>query len=189
MKHPLGDVFNLSTGYSVWWFICLYIFAGTLRLYPINIKKNYLLIIYLISTFFLWIFSFNSTNNYWFNLIHNSLNYTSPLVVIASVSLILLFKDLNFKNIYLHNSICYISSLTFGVYLIHDSDYLRYPIFDLFRFSSHYGSKYLALWILLIALGIFVFCLIIEAIRKIVIILIKKIIQNNKEHEKKTLLD
>ena len=89
-------------------------------------------------------------------------------------------KDLNFKNIYLHNSICYISSLTFGVYLIHDSEYLRYPIFDLFRFSSHYGSKYLALWILLIALGIFVFCLIIEAIRKIVIILIKHFISNKK---------
>ena len=66
MKHPLGDVFNLSTGYSVWWFICLYIFAGTLRLYPINIKKRYILIVYLVSTLFLWLCSVLPINNYWF---------------------------------------------------------------------------------------------------------------------------
>jgi len=186
MKQPIGNVFNLSSGYSVWWFICLYIFAGTLRLYPINVKKNCALILYLTSTFLLWMFSFLPTNNYWFNLIHNPLNYTSPLVVIASVSLVLLFKDLNIKNTYIHNSLCYISSLTFGIYLIHDSGYLRYSFFDLFKFSRHYSSKYLALWILLIAVGIFVLCAIIEAIRKLFITLIRKLFKKIKNMKKDT---
>ena len=46
------------------------------------------------------------------------MEYAAPLVAISSIALLLLFKDINIKNIKVHNIICYISSLTFGVYLI-----------------------------------------------------------------------
>ena len=124
MKQPINQIFNLNVGYSVAWFVCLYIFAGTLRLHPINIKKRYVLIIYLVSTALLWMFNIVSIDNYWFYLISNSLDYTSPLVVIASISLLLMFSNVNIKNLYIHNAICYISSLTFGIYLI-ESSYLH----------------------------------------------------------------
>lgn len=193
MKQPVGSVFNLGAGYSVWWFICLYIFAGTLRLYPLNIKKGCVLIVYLSSTFFLWMFSLSSTDNVFFNLIHNSLDYTSPLVTIASVSLLMLFKGVNIKNIYVHNITCYISALTFGVYLIETSSLHNFWHWDFFKIQNYYSSPLSPLWVLLVALETFVFCAIIEAMRKLVVLLIRKLInkiktskeQDNQEIETK----
>lgn len=188
MKQPLGTVFNLNAGYSVWWFICLYIIAGTLRLYPPNIKKSYILYIYLISTISLWMFSILPINNYWYNLIYNSLDYTSPLVTIASVSLLLLFKDIKIKNLYIHNILCYIATLTFGIYLIEGSYLHNFWHWNFFKIQNYYSSQLSPLWILIVALETFIFCALIEIIRKTTVMLFIKIRLHYKENRtKKTL--
>lgn len=184
-KQPLATVFNLNNGYSVLWFICLYIFAGTLRLHPINIKKRYLLIVYLVSTGLLWMFSILPTNNYWLKLIYSSLDYTSALTIIASISLLLLFKDVNIKNIYIHNSICYISTLTFGVYLIEGSHLHNYIQMNIFQIPNYYASPISPLWVLILALGKFVFCAVIEAIRRLAILGATKTKQKIQEKKNK----
>ncbi len=186
-KHPIGGVFNLSAGFSVLWFICLYIFAGTLKLYPINIKKRYLLIIYFVATALLWIFSMNPANNYWYNLVYNSLDYTSPLVIIASVALLLLFKNVNIKNLYMHNIICYVATLTFGIYIIEGSFLHNYFHWNIFRIQNYYASPISPIWVLLVALGKFVFCAIIEALRQLFVILLKKI--KDKYVERKNIIN
>ena len=182
-KQSIGQIIGLNMGYSVWWFVCLYIFAGTLRLHPLKIKKVYLLIIYFVSTLLLWLFSIKPTSNYWLNLIYNTLDYTSPLVVISSISLLLLFKDINIKNIYLHNTLCYISTLTFGVYLIEGSHLHNYLHWNVFKIQNFYTSPISPLWVLIVAIETFVFCALIEAIRKIVIMLFQKI--KTKKQDKK----
>lgn len=181
MKQYIGLVINLNTGYSVLWFICLYFFAGTLRLHPLKINKIHIGIIYFSSTFLLWIFSFLPTGNYWIYLIHNSFDYTSPLVIIASISLLLLFNGVNVKNIYIHNSICYISTLTFGIYLIEGGHLHNYIHWNIFKIQKYYLSAISPLWIIIIALETFVLCAIIEMIRKFFLMFFRKIKLKHKE--------
>ena len=185
-KQPLGSVFDLNWGYSVWWFICLYVFAGSLRLYPFNIKKIYIFIIYFYSTLFLWIFSMFPTNNYFFYLIHNTFEYTSPLVIIASISLLLLFKGVDIKNLYLHNIICFVATLTFGVHLIEGSCLSSVWYWQFFKIQNYYDSPLSPLWVMAVALEMFIFFALIEIVRKSTIKIFIKVKLKHKRTSKET---
>lgn len=171
LKQSIGSIYDLNSGYSVLWFITLYIFAGTLKLYPLNIKKTYTLIIYCILLILMWIF--------------DEFNYNDPLVVLASISLLLLFDGIKIKNIYIHNSLCYVSSLTFGIYLIESSFLKNYWRFNVFKIQNFYTSTISPLWVVIIAFNIFVLCSFIEIIRKFLIIVFKKIKYKIIENRKK----
>lgn len=183
-RFDIVHVFNLAGGYSAFWFVILYIIAGTLRLHPLNIKKRYVLIVYILATLGVWMFVFIGPNtNVLIRLIHSDLNYTSPLVIISSVSLLLLFKDINLKNVILHNSICFVSSLTFGIYLLQESNIKQWFYFEFLKVQQFWGTSYSAAAVLLVALEIFAFGAVCELVRKGVLMiynLIKKVIKNKK---------
>lgn len=182
MKQPLGRVFNLGVGYSVFWFICLYIFAGTLRLYPLNIKKRYLILIYFISTLLLWLVNIPQVDSYYFNMIiFNSLDYTSSLVIVASISLLLIFKDINIKNTSVHNIICYIASLTFGVYLVECSALQEFWHFKVLKIQNYYLSPISPVYAVLFSIAKFAICALIELVRKNIVLLARIIIRKIKE--------
>lgn len=184
MKQPLGSVFNLGVGYSVFWFICLYIFAGTLRLYPLNIKKRYLILIYFISTLLLWLVNIFPVDDYLFNMIiFNSLDYTSPLVIIASIALLLIFKDINIKNTSVHNVICYIASLTFGVYLVECSVLQEFWHLKVLKIQNYYLSSIAPIYAVLFALAKFAICALIELVRKNIVVLARVVIKKIKERK------
>lgn len=174
MKHPIGSIFNLGAGYTLWWFVCLYVFAGTLKLYPLKISKIIVLIVYLVATALLWLCNIAPTNNYWLSLFINSFDYTSVLVIIASVSLLLLFKGVNIKNVLVHNTICYISSLTFGIYLIEGAYLHDFWHFNVFKIQNFYASVCSPLFVLLVALETFVLFALVEAVRKLIVKLFQK---------------
>lgn len=182
MKQPLRKVFDFGGGYSVFWFVCLYIFAGTLRLYPLNIKKKHLLLIYFTSTLLLWLVNIESVNSSLYNLfIYNSLDYTSPLVIISSIALLLIFKDINIKNTSVHNIICYISSLTFGVYLVECSALWDIWHFKVLKVQNYYLSPISPIYAVLFALAKFAICALIELVRKNIVILARIVIRKIKE--------
>jgi len=185
---PIKSVVSLSAGYSLIWFCFLYIFAGFLRLYPLNIKKWLVFIIYFVSTLALWIFACIPKNNIILKIIYNPMEYTSPLVLIASISIFLLFKGINVKNTFIHNSICWISSLTFGIYLFQESA-IKHPLyFKILKVQSFYSSKFSPFAVLLIALEIFLLGLACEVIRKLLLLCIKPIINKfeNRFNKNKT---
>lgn len=172
---PIVTIISLNGGYSLPWFIFLYIFAGMLRLYPLSIKKWVLGIVYVASTLLLWLCSFLDTTKLLFQLINNQMIYTSPLVLIASISIFLLFKGINIKNNFIHNTICWISSLTFGIYLLQESAIKPWLYFDCLRVQMFYSSVWSPLAVLLVALEIFVVGLVCEIIRKLLLLCIKPI--------------
>lgn len=99
--------------------------------------------------------------------------YNNPLIVIQSISLFLLFGTYNFKNKIINK----ISSLTFGVYLIHESYYMRINLYKWIGIDKGhmlYGKTLILkafIWIIII----FVLCSIIEWIRQLLFKMISKL--------------
>ena len=101
-----------------------------------------------------------------------SIFYNNPLVIIQAISLFLLFGTFDFKNKIINK----ISSLTFGVYLIHES-YMRMNLYKWIGIDNGkmiYGKSIL-LKVFVWAIIIFILCAIIEWIRQLLFKLISKL--------------
>lgn len=120
----IGDLINPINedgGYGLYNFILLYVIGSYIGKY-INYRKrnkySYLML-YIFSMSILVAINLlitNLTNNY-----TAKLSYDFMLVYIGSISLFLFFRDINIKS----NKINYLSSLTLGVYLIHEHPFIR----------------------------------------------------------------
>ena len=175
-RFNIASVASISSGYSVIWFIMLYIVGGYLRLYPPRIKKIWVFCVYLACTLALWGMSYMTNSNFFTNLIYQSLDYNTPLVLLASACLILLFRDIRIKNETVHRIICFVSSCSFGIYLFQESHIKPYIYFNILHVESAYGSPWSACYVLLFALGIFAMGFAVEIIRKLIVGLSKKAI-------------
>ncbi|MBQ7452795.1 MAG: acyltransferase [Clostridia bacterium] len=180
-RFAIFEVAAIGAGYCILWFIILYILGAYLRLYPIKLPKIYAFIIYLACTLTLFVFSRITNDGFWLGLVYNSLDYTSPLVVIASMCAIIIFKDITLKNKIIHNAVCYISSCTFGIYLYHCSVFFSTLVFTILNLEQHYGSPYGALYVLLYALIIFIIGVMVDSVRKLAVWGINKAYKTAKE--------
>lgn len=160
------------------WFAELYFVASYFKLYKIKIKKIYLFIILIVGWLFQILFTYFFGNREITNL--NAFGVT-----LVSLSLFLLFKDLNFKSKVVNT----ISSTTFGVYLIHDNLYMRYWWWSFsVPMLNNLVNNYI-LTFMILTLATFIMCSIIDFIRlktihKLTIKLTQKIdekIENIKE--------
>ena len=130
-----------NTGYTICHFVTLYIIGAYFGKYKLKDNyhfKNYshnkyqliiifLLLISIISSFLVkpiseYFNKYNSTLlNYLSNVLgNNTINFSSPLIVIESILYLLFFETLNFKNKFINK----LSSLTFGIYLVHENKLL-----------------------------------------------------------------
>lgn len=66
-----------------------------------------------------------------------------------------------------HKWINMIASATFGVYLIHDSSYIRYYLWtNIFKINQYQDSTFLILYSILVVFILYVSCTMIDLIRK-----------------------
>ncbi len=129
--YPKNSILNLSSGYSIGWFIVLYLVGGYIKLYFSEHKFNsYMLIGIYIGMITIhmgidWL-SFKFPK---FELLGdyrgNSLNYNNVITLIEAIAVFLFFKQLKIKNTYMQKIILTISPLTLGVYLIHENPIIR----------------------------------------------------------------
>lgn len=175
--------YNNNVGYSLSNFIMLYFIGAYISKYNIKILKKIdkktiriicILIMLLSSSLNTFIFaSINSIQNrgeilnYIYDIISSAkYSYCNPLVVIQSISYFYFFKTLNIKNKLITN----ISSLTFGIYLIHDNNLIRLYLYKnilKLPFITIYSSSIIPK-MLLYTILIFITCSIIELVRKII---------------------
>lgn len=181
----IGGEFFFNNGFSLYQFIFLYILGAYLRKYPIDksyifkiMSKNmYKIVLFtiffvcLISNYVLysypdsisWINSgFKTISNY---IRWTSLNYSCPFVIIQSIAYFLYFGTLDFKSKFINK----IASLTFGIYLIHDNNFMRRNIYIYIWLKIDNGPIYsynFIIYMLIIAIVIFVACMLIEFIRQ-----------------------
>lgn len=188
---PLISCFTSTSnnGFSLFDFVFLYLIGGFLRKYPL--EKNYIfkrfsrnfkmlifVFIFILCVLFNYVFykysftieGINSVlNNYSSTMKVYASSYNNIFIIIQSVVYFLFFKNLNFKNKLVNK----IASLTMGVYLISDNNYVRHYIYKWLNIdvSPIYSFNFIA-HIFLVTLIIFLTCLLIELIRQLLFKLI-----------------
>ena len=176
----ITDNFNFGGGYGIAWFINLYLIAGYLKNhFDINkVKKKMCLITYIgmsLLTYLIFIIIHETGIPYF----SPDMFYTYPfiLILIASIALFLLFLKIDIKNEKIGKVIIFLSSLTFGVYLIHEHPLVR---ISLWGKLGPFLLEFSIVKQLIVIVTIYIICSIVDYIRTILFIPINKLIEKNK---------
>lgn len=95
-------------------------------------------------------------------------NYYSFTVVIAAVSLFILFKNLVINNKLIIKIINFFAPTTFAIYLIHENPNIREFIWTKFAFVADKSFIEMICWIIAIPMGLFILFAIIDKIRLLI---------------------
>lgn len=158
------DFFKLDGGYHVVWLLVIYILGACLKKYePLkNWGKGVWALVYAGAVLLSW--GGLLLKNMGLTTI-NLIRYTSPTILLAAVALVMLFAKLEPAG-RAQKCIALVSPLTFGVYLIHDSLFVRTTFISGRLASAAAGSSMLMLAkVLCFAAAVFVICLVIEYAR------------------------
>lgn len=174
----LGGAPVNPTGYNVMQFIYLYFLGRYLNIYHITIDKKYAIFVYvlcaILSGTLSFIFIDTRETTKWFFLFAEK--YNSPILIVESVALLLLFRNFVFKN----RIINWAASSVIAVYLIHTNpnidESILYPLL-----SDNYFSidtiflRYLVLFCL--SVGTLIGCLIIDKLLSFVIVPVSHLLE------------
>ena len=183
------DWFGLDGGFSAFWLIILYLFGAWFRKEMAETnslfakwKKSRLLFVLagliLIQVLFRYILdrmgTILGTER---RLMHDFSSYTSPFVVMEACVMVVLIAKLEISQMRCSTIISKIGATSFGVYLIHDNQFVRqYIMIDRFVGIGQLNSIVFVLAVLGCAVGIYVCCAIVELLRKFIGRGIKKIL-------------
>lgn len=172
------DVFCVGKGYSPWWLLILYLIGGYIKIYLS--KKKFLhkkliigyctmILITLFSKIFIQYISIKVLGK---NIDGGILiDYVSPTVIIASILLVLIFRNINFMG-YSIKIISFFSPLAFSVYLIHNNNLInKYIIIDSLKQIVDLKWYLFVIVIMGSTICIYILCSMIDLIR---VLLFKK---------------
>ena len=153
------------------WFVLLYIISAYIQKYQISYNNNKKLLISIICLFSI-MFAISVALavplklevKYFTHL--NKMNSTIMLAV--SILTFMLFKNLKVPD---NKIIPFVSKSTFGIYLIHINTHLRVYLFNsILKMPKYYNSNTFKLmgYIFLSSLGIFIICMLIDTLRRII---------------------
>ena len=174
----IRDTFSLLGGYSVIWFVLIYLIGAIVKKYDLNklFSKKIWFIIVLSAFIITWISKIIlHFSNIPFLVSHSSIlvNYVSPTIVLMSIALLCLFSKISccptFSPI-----ISFFATSAFSVYLIHDNTYVRkYLISKIHSFIGDFSFVLFTLSIIGCVVAIFLICILIDKIRILIFKLIK----------------
>ena len=155
-----------DAGYGIVNFVNLYMVGAYIRMYgKEKASKTKCLLIYIICSLLTAGYSFWSDKSW---------AYSTIFTLISSIAFFDFFRGLKFKN---YNIINKLASYTFAVYIIHENNFLTQILFrKIFKSDLFWNSKYMILNLAVSVIGIYVICIAIEFVRRL---LFKKIIDNN----------
>lgn len=152
---------------NIFWFSYLYLLAGTYRKYSalgVSTKTKLVLLLALLLTaisYFAVTMIINVSSSIGIG------EQNSIFIFSLSVFLFLFFELLPIKQ---SDSVNKIASLTFGIYLFHDFPIIRDELMSLIKLSriSQFSIIHAAAYIIISALPVFIFCAILEYLRKLI---------------------
>lgn len=145
-------------GYGIINFIFMYLIGTYIKLYKDDIKgiKKFIFI-YVITTIITTIVGQFAVRAFNYNFIIN---------IIGAIALFEIFKNINIKNNKIINKL---ASYTFAVYIIHTNPFILSDLFKLvFKTENFANSILLPIHLVLTTLCIYMGCVIIETIRKLI---------------------
>ncbi len=166
------DPFYVCGGKSLTWFVYLYMVAAYIRLYVTQTpKKIYLAIFATLSS----VVTAAAYYGYMFLIEKSGASFIDPMniralcsapVFLSSISLFLIFKDINIKGKCISSALVYLSPLTFGVYLIHDNPNIKNLLWGWICPEKYAEEAILWLYMLAIVPTIYIVCVALEVIRQ-----------------------
>ncbi len=167
------DVFATYKGYDCFWLCIVYIFGAYVKRFDVFEKANKLwfLLIYVISlgiVFLSYVVLEQIKDRPFSSIIPNKflLQYTSPFVVLCAFSLLIFCSKINLQNKGVKKIVVTMSSLSFGVYIIHlHKLFWNNYIKDAFISYGELGPLKLVGMVLLTAVAIYTACFVIEWLR------------------------
>ena len=152
------------------WFIYLYALAGYINLYKDDFKTKpikcfvvaflFMIIGIAVSMTISWLMQ---KNMYWKELVFHIYNMETIVSLVMAVSIFVAFKNINIKENKIINTI---SASTFGIYLMHDHDFIRLFIWrEFFKLKKFRKRLMFIPYSLGMAIVVFIFFSIIEIIR------------------------
>ena len=137
------DVTFVNNGYSFIWFYTLYFIAAYFRKYRVTVPSGLCLAAYLAASaagLFNRMLALRVENALHLNGFVDTIGgYQALSTVIASAALFLLFQNIHIRSDYWRHWVFLLAPLSFGVYLLHDSDFTRallWQLVDLPRFGG-----------------------------------------------------
>lgn len=138
-----GLSYELQSGYSVIWFVFLYIMAAYVsRYYKPDYKIRVHARRYILTASLVAILTLSLSYTYYktgINIIESFrgslFRYNSTTTLFASLALFILFLNIRITNVRINNLIKFFAPLTLGVYLIHEHPMLRGWFWRLWRGS------------------------------------------------------
>ena len=144
----------LAGGYNGIWFVGVYFIAALIRRTDFKFTKT---------TGIIAILLYLGTLVYGY-FVHTS--YSSFMCVLSTVIIFVFFKELKVKEGLFSKFVCALSPLTFGVYLIHDSNemrgYMYQNIFHSYKFYDHQVAFLILVGFILLT---FVTCAVFDFVR------------------------
>jgi surface polysaccharide O-acyltransferase-like enzyme len=159
---------KMGGGMSLFWFCHLYITAGYLRKYVMNVDKWIPTLALILCILLLWLPNIMGLQVLGY-LKSYEWSYNSLPTYVGAVAMLMLFANTKVKTQNRKDTIiCNIAGLTFGVFLIHDNIHLRVWLWDRIAvFMPQDGFAMGSLWmVLVVIIGVFMTCAILELIRQ-----------------------
>lgn len=164
----------LNTGgiFGIAWFIFAYLIGAYIRVYNksrLPIKIRVVIFVFAIMVAPIYRFMIDVRENvHWFLKGYVTTLYEgdSMFILLASVMLMLIFVDVDIKNIKCKRCINYLGAGCFGVYLIHNNRNIAHFIWEKLKVHYWIVEKGNVLMALLIGLMVFLICNIAEHLRK-----------------------
>lgn len=161
------SILFLHNGFSVIWFVLLFLLAGYQHRFGIDLQKKIFGIVFILLSVLAYLTVVKS---------RLSVNYANIIIVIQTLSLFNLMYDINIKNRFMTKCLGYISTCTLGIYLVHDGAFSQSYLYRIiFKTYQHFDNN-LLLWFFIFVAIIFIVGLIIETFRKLTIMFFKRVV-------------
>lgn len=169
--------FTLVGSHDPMFFIFLYFVAAYIRRYPPQKKRPWLLVYVICAVFTAasrFILTYITTPIFGQPVGETAFySYNSVYTVVGSVSLFLFFRGLRVRGIRFSRLITAVAPLTFGVYLIHDNNFVRPFLWQgIIKPERWIDSPWMIFLVIGASIAIFVLCCCVEKVR----LLLRKII-------------
>jgi len=163
----IRDRFSLLNGFSLIWFILLYLIGAILKEYNISdlLRKRAWLIL-VVSSFSITLLPMIVAKFIYIPFVSNYagilINYVSPTLVLMSIGLVCLFAKLKCSLVFA-GPIRFFASSAFSVYLIHENPYIRSNfITKIHLLANNFHEIWLILFVVCCATAIFISCILID---------------------------
>lgn len=177
-SHPMGV---LPGGYSLVWFVTLYIIAAYIRKY-INESRWHVwsIRIYILCAFILvliWAIIVSLASRLGIELPNDITgyyySYNSVPVLLGSLALFQYFRGISINGSFAKKLIVFFAPLTFGVYLIHDNFFMRDIVWSYLQ-QIYEPSLFLIPLVFFYVIVVFLICSIIDYCRSLLFSIVSK---------------